>query len=161
MNPYASFLGSRDAMETVALTPARVESLLGAIGKDRVSEAPAPGKWSGREIVAHLADCELVFAFRMRQTAAMDNPTVQPFDQEKWAAVYSAYDAPAAMQTFSALRYWNLAFLRSLKPEAFQRKMTHPERGEMTLQTVIETIGGHDLNHIGQLERIAGAAAAG
>jgi uncharacterized damage-inducible protein DinB len=148
-------------METVALTSARVESLMGAIGKDRVSEAPAPGKWSAREIVAHLADCELVFAFRMRQTLAIDNPTVQPFDQEKWAAVYGAYDENSAMQTFSALREWNLAFLRSLKPEDFQRKMTHPERGEMTLQTVIETIGGHDLNHIGQLERIAGAAAAG
>jgi hypothetical protein len=148
-------------METVALTPARVESLLGAIGKERVSEVPAPGKWSAREIVAHLADCELVFAFRMRQTLAIDTPTVQPFDQEKWAAVYGAYDALSAMETFSALRYWNLAFLRSLKPEDFQRKMTHPERGTMTLQIVLETIGGHDLNHIGQLERIAGAAAAG
>jgi uncharacterized damage-inducible protein DinB len=148
-------------METVALTPARVQSLLGAIGKERVSEAPAPGKWSAREIVAHLTDCELVFAFRMRQTAAADNPTVQPFDQEKWAEAYGAYDALSAVETFSALRYWNLAFLRSLKPEDFQRKMTHPERGTMTLQTVIETIGGHDLNHIGQLERIAGAAAAG
>jgi hypothetical protein len=148
-------------METVALTPARVGSLLGAIGKERVGEAPAPGKWSAREIVAHLTDCELVFAFRMRQTVATDNPTVQPFDQEKWAEAYGAYDALSAVETFSALRYWNLAFLRSLKPEDFQRKLTHPERGAMTLQTVIETIGGHDLNHIGQLERIAGAAAAG
>src|SRR5215469_13329703 len=102
MNPYASFLGPRDPMQTVALTPARVESLLSAIGKDRVSEAPAPGKWSAREIVAHLADCELVFAFRMRQTLAIDNPTVQPFDQEKWSAVYGAYDGLAAMETFSA-----------------------------------------------------------
>jgi uncharacterized damage-inducible protein DinB len=148
-------------MQTVALTPARVESLLSAIGKERASDAPAPGKWSAREIVAHLADCELVFAFRMRQTLAVESPTVQPFDQEKWAEVYGAYDALSAMETFSALRYWNLAFLRSLKPEDLQRKMTHPERGTMTLQTVIETIGGHDLNHIGQLERIAGAAAAG
>lgn len=148
-------------METVALTPARVESLLSAIGKERVSEAPAPGKWSAREIVAHLADCELVFAFRMRQTLAVDSPTVQPFDQEKWAEVYGAYDALSAVETFSALRYWNLAFFRSLKPEDFQRKMTHPERGTMTLQTVLETIGGHDMNHIRQLERIAGAAAAG
>jgi hypothetical protein len=160
MNPYASFLGPRDAMETVALTPARVESLLGTIGKQRVDEAPAPGKWSAREIVAHLADCELVFAFRLRQTLAVDNPTIQPFDQEKWAASYGAYDARSAFETFSALRYWNLALVRSLKPEAFHRKMTHPERGEMTFQTVLETMGGHDLNHIGQLDRIAGAEAA-
>ena len=160
MNPYASFLGPRNAVETVAQTPARVASLLGAIGEKRVGEAPAPGKWSAREIVAHLADCELVFAFRLRQTLAEDNPTIQPFDQDKWAAVYGAYEAGSAIETFSALRHWNLAFLRSLKPEAFQRKVTHPERGEMTFQNVVETIGGHDLNHIGQLERIASTAAA-
>jgi DinB superfamily len=160
MNPYASFLGTKDAMETVSMTPARVAALMGAIGQNRASEAPAPGKWSAREIVAHLADCELVFAFRLRQTLAEDNPAIQPFDQEKWAAIYGAYDAASAFETFSALRNWNLALLRSLKPEAFQRKMTHLERGEMTFQTVVETMGGHDLNHIGQLERIAGAAAA-
>jgi hypothetical protein len=160
MNPYATYLGSNDALETIGKTPARLASLLATMGEERVSEAPAPGKWSPREIVAHLVDCELVFAFRLRQTLAEDNPTIQPFDQEKWAATYGAYDAAAALDAFSALRRWNLALVRSLKPEAFERKVTHPERGEMTFQNVIETMGGHDLNHLGQLERIASAAAA-
>ena len=148
-------------METVALTPERLASLLVTIGRDRVNEAPAPGKWCAREIVAHLADCEVVFAFRLRQTLAQDNPTIQPFDQDQWATAYGAYDAATALDTFSALRHWNLALLRSLKPESFERKITHPERGGMTFQTVVETMGGHDLNHLGQLERIAGEAAAG
>lgn len=161
MNPYASFLGSRNALETVAQTPARVAALAAAIGNRRADESPAPGKWSAREIVAHLADCETVFAFRLRQALAEDNPTVQPFDQEKWASAYSAYDLPAALETFAALRRWNVALIRSLKADALQRKMTHPERGTMTFQILVETMGGHDLNHIGQLERIASAAAAG
>lgn len=161
MNPYASFLGSRNALETVAQTPERIASLAAAIGHKRMGESPAPGKWSPREIVAHLADCELVFGFRLRQTIAEDNPTIQPFDQEKWAAVYATYDTAAALETFAALRRWNLAFLRALKPADFERKVTHPERGEMPFQTLVETMGGHDLNHIGQLERIAGSAAAG
>ena len=126
-----------------------------------MSEAPAPGKWSPREIVEHLADCELVFAFRLRQTVAENNPTIQPFDQEKWARTYAAYDTAGALETFSALRRWNLTFLHALRAEDFQRKVTHPERGEMTFQTLVDTMGGHDLNHIGQLERIAGVAAAG
>ena len=160
MNPYASYLGSRDALQAVAQTPERLASLMVSIGEKRLNEAPAPGKWSAREIVAHLADCELVFAFRLRQTLAENNPTIQPFDQEKWAASYGGYDATSALETFSSLRRWNLELIRSLKPEAFERKMTHAERGEMTFRTVVETMGGHDLNHIGQLERIAGAAAA-
>jgi hypothetical protein len=161
MNPYASYLGSNNAVETVAATPERLAALLVAIGEKRFNEAPAPGKWSPREIVAHLADCELVFAFRWRQTLAEDNPTIQPFNQDKWAATYAAYDAAAALDTFSALRHWNLALLRSLPPEAFQRKVTHPERGAMTFQTLIDTAAGHDLNHLAQLEKIAGVAAAG
>ena len=159
MNPYAPYLGNRNPLETVAQTPERLASLLQSIGK-RVNESPAPGKWSARDIISHLADCEVVFAFRLRQTLAEDNPTIQPFDQEKWASTYNAYDAPTAFATFSAVRHWNLELLRSLKPDQMQRKMTHPERGEMTFLTVIETMGGHDLNHIGQLEKIAGAAAA-
>lgn len=160
MNPYASFLGSRNALETVAQTPARVAALAAAIGNRRADEPPAPGKWSAREIVAHLADCETVFAFRLRQSLAEDNPTVQPFNQEKWAATYTAYDLAGALETFTALRRWNVALIRSLKADAFERKITHPERGTMTFQILVETMGGHDLNHIGQLEHIAGAAAA-
>jgi hypothetical protein len=161
MNPYASFLGSRNAVETVAQTPERIAVLAATIGNLRANDAPAPGKWSAREIVAHLADCEAVFAFRLRQTLAEENPTIQAFDQEKWAAVYEAYDLASALEAFSALRRWNVALIRSLEPGAFRRKMTHPERGTMTFQTLVETMGGHDLNHIGQLERIAGMPAAG
>ncbi len=157
MNPYASFLGSNNALETIAQTPDRIAAMLVTIGEKRVGEAPGPGKWSAREILAHLADCELVFSFRLRQTLAEDNPTIQPFDQEKWAATYSAYDAASAFAVFSALRRWNLALIGSLKPDSLQRKMTHPERGEMTFLTIVETMGGHDVNHLQQLERIATA----
>jgi hypothetical protein len=45
--------------------------------------------------------------------------------------------------------------IRAWLPAAAERKMTHPERGTMTFKTVIETIAGHDLNHLGQLRRIA------
>ena len=63
---------------------------------------------------------------RMGETIPM---ACQPFDQEKWAAVYSAYDAAAAVAAFSAARHWNLLFLKALPPEAFSTPVTHPERG--------------------------------
>jgi len=70
LNPYESFLDGRPAEEIIAATPAEVGKLIEAIGPARGFEAPAPGKWSPGEIVAHLADCELVFGFRLRQTLA-------------------------------------------------------------------------------------------
>ena len=160
LNPYASFLDSRDPQEVIADTPRRLRQFLDALGTEGAGRAPAPGKWSAREILCHLADCEVVFAFRLRQALAESNPVIQPFDQDRWAAHYAACDALSALELFTALRRWNVGLIRSLPAEAFARKLTHPERGEMTFRVVVETMGGHDLNHLGQMERIAARPAA-
>lgn len=160
LNPYASFLGNRNPHEVIAETPDKIETLLAALGPERANQSPAPGKWSAREIVCHLADCETVFAFRIRQALAEENHVVQPFDQDKWAKNYAAYDTDEALALFSATRAWNLRLIDSLPAEAFEKRLTHPERGEMALRVVIETMGGHDVNHIRQIETIAGRTAA-
>ena len=159
MNPYAAYLGEKSPSEVMAATPGKLAAIMGSLSDEQMDRAPAPGKWSIREILCHLADCEMVFAFRIRQTLAEPHHTVQPFDQDNWAKAYAVYSAEAALAAFIAVRNWNVALLRSLSPETFHKPMTHPERGAMTLQTVIETIGGHDLNHLGQIEGIAGRAA--
>jgi hypothetical protein len=155
LNPYEDFLDGRPIEAILASTADAIAECLKAIGPNRINLPPAPGKWSPAEIVCHLADCEIVFAFRFRQTLAEDGPTIQPFDQEKWAARYSGVPAAEALAAFSALRKWNLRLIRDAMPGAADRMMTHPERGTMTFQSVVETMAGHDLNHLGQLRRIA------
>jgi hypothetical protein len=80
---------------------------------------------------------------------------VQPFDQDKWAATYAGIPAAEALAVFSAMRNWNLRLLGTALPAAANRPVTHPERGAMTFQTIVETMAGHDLNHLAQLQRIA------
>jgi uncharacterized damage-inducible protein DinB len=160
MNPYASFLGDRDPLQVIEATPGRLAALLDALGPEGVERALAPGKWSVREILCHLADCELVFAVRLRQTLAETDHVIQPFDQEKWAARYAAFDAPSALAVYTTVRAWNLKLVQSVEPAAFSKRVTHPERGEMTFHTLIETMGGHDLNHQLQIETIAGQSGA-
>jgi len=155
LNPYEKYLDDRPVNEILSASPAALAGLLESIGA-RSSVPPAPGKWSAAEILSHLADCELVFAFRLRQTLAENGPTIQPFDQEKWAARYGGVSAAQALGAFSAMRGWNLQLLRNLPAHDYERTVTHPERGTMTFRTIVETMAGHDLNHIGQLERIAG-----
>lgn len=155
LNPYDKFLDGRPVEEILAATPATLASLIERIGPAKSSAPPAPGKWSAAEIIAHLADCELVFAFRLRQTLAEDNHTVQPFDQEKWAVQYGGISAAQALEVFKSTRGWNLQLLKNLGPTAASRTVTHPERGTMTFQTIVETMAGHDLNHVAQLQRIA------
>jgi hypothetical protein len=154
-NPYASFIGDADPLEVTRVTPVRLEKLFHALGAEKSTLAPAPGKWSVRDILCHLADCEVVFAFRLRQALAEDRHVIQPFDQDQWAATYAHYDAPGALAAFSAIRQWNLALIAGLKAGDFDKPLNHPERGDMTLRVVIETMAGHDLNHLRQVEALA------
>jgi hypothetical protein len=155
LNPYEKFLDGRALDTILAATPAEIGKLIMAIGAEKENTAPAPGKWSPAEIVAHLADCELVFGFRLRQTLAENAPVIQPFDQDKWAATYMGVPAKQALEVFAALRGWNLRLIGLALPEAAERPVTHPERGAMTFLTIVETMAGHDLNHLGQLKRLA------
>jgi len=154
-NPYAPFLGDHEPLKVLPATARKIEAILEELGAERVDQPPHPGKWCAREIVCHFADCEIVFGFRLRQTLSESHHILQPFDQEKWAAHYSSYGALDALSTFHAVRSWNLALILSLPAEAHTKPVVHPERGPMTFQTIVETMAGHDLNHLRQLESIA------
>lgn len=153
LNPYAGFLGEGDAVAVISGTPARLAALVGGMSAQRVEAPTAPGKWSVRQIVTHVADCEIGFGFRLRQ--ALAGVSIQPFDQDKWAESYGRYSLAAALETFRALRAWNVALVAGLSEADKALKVTHPERGEMTLWTIVETMAGHDLNHLAQVERVA------
>jgi hypothetical protein len=159
-NPYSRFLDGRSVDTILAATPGTLVELAEAIGPDRIVLAPAPGKWTPAEILCHLADCEVAFGFRLRQTLAETNHTIQPFDQEKWAATYAGVTAQQALIAFAALREWNLILIRTALPAAAEKPVSHPERGAMTFTTITETMAGHDINHILQLQKLCRPAKA-
>lgn len=159
MNPYASHMGDRTPLDVITETPHRLAQLVETIGPERLEKSPAPGKWSARDIVSHLADAEVAFAFRLRQTLAEDHHMIQPFDQDLWAKSYATSDPRLALAAMSALRAWNIALIKSVEPADLAKPVTHPERGTMTFQTIVETMAGHDRNHIKQIEAIAGLSA--
>ncbi len=158
MNPYASHLGNRDPLPVIAATPERLSVLLHTLGPGDSERELTAGKWNVREIVCHLADTEVAFAFRLRQALAEPHHVIQPFDQDRWAENYGVQDAGTALRVFLAVREWNRRLIVAVSPDAFPKPLTHPERGEMTFQVLIETMAGHDLNHLAQIEAIAARA---
>src|ERR1051326_9564666 len=127
MNPYACHLEGRDPFAVIAETPGQLAHTVRSVEPQALDLSPAPGKWSVRQILIHLADTELAFAFRLRQTVAEEHHTLQPFDQDRWAEQSDAYDALTAVETFTATRRWNILFLSSLPQETFSRKATRSE----------------------------------
>jgi hypothetical protein len=161
LNPYDRFLDGRALDTILAATPTEIGKLILAIGPDHENTPRAEGKWGAAQIVAHLADCELVFGFRLRQTLAEDAPVIQPFDQDKWAKTYLGIAAKQALEVFTALRGWNLRLIQLALPNSASRPVTHPERGTMTFLTLVETMAGHDINHLAQLKNLAQKPAVG
>ncbi len=157
-NPYAKFLNGRDPVQVIAETPARLNDLVVRLPREQLALRPPQTPWNTREIIAHLADCDLVFGFRLRQTLAEESPTVQPFDQDRWAARYANVDVETALDLFAAARHANLLLIAGTTQAERERKMTHPERGTMTFWAIVETMAGHDTNHLIRLEQIAGRA---
>ena len=158
MNPYASQLGDRDARAVIGETAGRLKQLINELGPEGSKRRLGPGKWSAREIACHLADTEIAFAFRLRQALAEPHHTIQPFDQDSWSRPYANLPLVDAVETFTALRLWNLLLLDSLPEEAYSKPVTHPERGQMTFRTLVHTMCGHDRNHLAQLEKLAAGA---
>src|SRR6201981_3887632 len=111
-----SYLGDRDPLKVQAATPKKLEHLVKRVRRRRRTRRPAPGKWSIGEIVAHLADDELVGAYRIRKILEDPGTAIQSFDQDKWAATgkYAHCDPTQSLELFRILRQANLKLLKSL-----------------------------------------------
>ena len=132
--------------------------LTGVFGEEE-DFTPAPGKWSIRQIIAHLADTETVYAHRMRQIAAEDNATIVAFDQDAWARNldYARRKPKQSLETFRRVRAENHELLKGLPESAFARTGNHTERGAITLLQVVEGAANHTESHARQLQAIRDA----
>jgi hypothetical protein len=147
-------LGERNPLESMETSARRIEELASRLGDAGLSRSWGPGKWTGKQILAHLADAELGVGFRVRQVLAEDRHTIQTFDESAWARRYANVQPELAVAAFRALRAWNLALFRGLGPADLARQAIHPDRGPETLDVIIRMLAGHDLNHLAQLERL-------
>jgi hypothetical protein len=116
----------------------------------------APGKWSIRQVVAHLADAELVGAHRFRQVIAEDSPTIIAFNQDAWTANldYSRRKPKQSLETFRRLRAENHELLKGLPESAFDRTGNHTQNGPVTLRQMLEGYAGHAESHARQMQEI-------
>ncbi len=148
----------QDAIKVQRGTAGKLKKLTQRLTPKQLRWQPEPGKWSIAEIVAHLADVEIVASWRMRSIIGSDGITIQPFDQDVWASTfqYSKKDAKKSLELFRLLRENNLEMLRALPPQAWERHGMHLERGKETIAHLARMFAGHDTNHVLQVERIVG-----
>ena len=144
---------TEELLERFRRAPEVLAMMLTGVFGEEIDYVPAPGKWSVRKIIRHLADTEMVASFRMRSVIAEDNPTLHSFDQNAWAENldYATRKPTQSLDHFRRLRTDNYELLKEIPPEKFQRKGTHVERGELTLLQLVQIFADHSESHARQL----------
>jgi len=150
------YVEGQDAIKVQRASAGKLKKLLRGLTAKQLKWKPEPVKWSIAEIVAHLADTEIVAGWRMRSVIGENGITIQPFDQDAWASVfqYGKRDARRSLEIFRVLRENNLALLKEIPREAWDNYGMHLERGKETISHLARMFAGHDTNHILQVERI-------
>jgi hypothetical protein len=151
------YLGPRDPMRVLAATPRRLASLIGGRRRPALARRPAPGKWSTAEIVAHLADAELAFGWRIRSMLASPGVSLAWWDEQLWSerCSYARVPVRESLATFSALRSSNLALLRRVPPAVHAAAYgVHDKRGRQSVGEFVVLEAAHDLNHLLQIHAL-------
>jgi len=149
-------LGARNPLEALQKTASALEQIRQGLSMEQITRPEAPGKWSIRHVLQHLADSELVWGYRLRMVLAHDRPPLTGYDQDLWAERlgYDDADADQALGDFGALRRANLRLLARASDEDLKRVGVHAERGAESVEHMIRLYAGHDLLHLEQLARI-------
>lgn len=146
----------QDPMKLQAAAAKKIAKLVKGVSPAKLRKRPQPGKWSVAEIVAHLADAEIVIGYRIRMILGAPGTPIQAFNQDDWVTSghYEKRDARKALEQFRVLRETNVALYKSLAPEQWKHHGMHAERGEESVELIVRMMAGHDLNHIHQIGRI-------
>jgi hypothetical protein len=154
-------LGDREPTAVLREMPVALPRAVEGLSPQQLRESERPGKWSIGQILQHLADSEVVWAWRMRLILAQDRPRLTGYDQDLWAERlhYDEADPSDALELFTVLRRANLRLVDGASTADLKRVGVHVERGEESLEHLCRLYAGHDLLHLRQIGRVRRAVA--
>jgi hypothetical protein len=149
-------INGKDPLQMQSDAVAIVAELIAGVPEAGLHKRPLPNKWSVVEIIAHLAEDELVTSWRYRQMVENSGCALAGFDQDQWARLgdYQSWKSSDALQMFRLLREANLGMLGRLAADEWERCGLHAERGRITVRDLARHMAGHDMNHVDQIRAI-------
>ena len=153
--------GDRDPLSVLRETIEVLPQAIGGLSPQQLRQPERPGKWSITQVLQHLADTEIVGAWRFRLILSQDRPPLTGYDQDLWAERlhYEQANPADALEQFGALRRSNVRILERASAADLTRVGLHSERGEESIEHIRKLTAGHDLLHLRQIDRIRNAVA--
>ncbi|MEJ7811157.1 MAG: DinB family protein [Gemmatimonadaceae bacterium] len=163
--PYAAtllaFLGDADPFAVMAALAPSLEAATLGLSDEALRRPEREGKWSVLQVIQHLTDNDLVYAYRVRMILTHDGFVMERYDRDRWASTLRYHDAPVAdaLAELRVIRARNLRLFRALGDAELERTGLHEERGPESIRTIVTLLAGHDLLHRAQIARIVRAVA--
>ncbi len=152
-----SFLGDQDPLSVLAATPGKLRASVQSLPEELLHRRPEPNRWSILEQVVHLSDVEIAIGYRVRVLlGSEDGVPVPAFDQDGWqrGMNYNGRSLGQVLDAFEVARNNNVTLYRTLTEAQWNKFGIHSERGKESVRDMIVLNGGHDLNHISQIDKI-------
>jgi uncharacterized damage-inducible protein DinB len=149
-------LGDREPLAIWRELPDAIDRLTEGMTPEEAATPEREGKWCVAQVVGHLVDSEVVYAYRIRRIVAEDSPVILGYDQDRWASRLGYRDEPLAAlrEELRILRRRNLRFIERLDDNELDRYGVHNERGNESVRHLVRLLAAHDLVHRNQIQRI-------
>ena len=155
------YIGGDDPFRILRSTPGALRRAVAGAPRKGLAGRPSPGKWSPAEILAHLADTDLVWGYRIRKVLEVGGARLEAMEQDRWCRRlrYAAVPPAAALAAFEALRRWNLDLLERIPAGRRRAWGAHSQFGRLSINRIVRMLAGHDRNHLRQIKAIVGKSA--
>ena len=147
-----------DWINDIAAAPAMIAALANDITAAQWRTPYRDGGWTAAQVVHHMVDSHANAYIRTRFALAEEHFTVKPYDENRWAQFPDAMDADVtpSIDILTGLHARWASLLRTLGPDDFARQLLHPERGPMTIDTLVQLYAWHGKHHAGHLQIVKG-----
>src|SRR5262245_49696656 len=153
--PYTAKLEGKDPLLAMRETPERIRAAAASWSPQQFERSYAPGKWTARQILIHLAQTELALGTRARMALSTPNYVAQAFNQDEWLARDSRMSGREALDAFLAVATMNRAMFEGLSPAERQIPLQHPEYGALMVEWILYQMAGHQVHHLQQIQQIS------
>jgi DinB superfamily len=144
-------------LDAAEKSPKQIAAAVSGLPDKTLRYKPAPDKWCILEILAHLADIEILYAHRIRQMLADTKPVIAPIDQDDWARNlgYMSESAPELVALYGLNRHHTLQLLRRIQLADLDKTAFHPElQKNVNVAEYVQRLSAHGANHLQQIERL-------
>ncbi len=144
---------------TLADAPLKLRAVMHGLNEGQLDTPYREGGWTPRQVVHHLADAHMNAFIRTKLLLTEDNPTIRPYDQDKFAERVDSFDAPIqySILLLRGLHHRWVALFESLSEAEWARPGVHPESGPITVESILITYSDHGIGHLDQISRTLAA----